>query len=291
MSDLRQYRCPWWGGESALPPEALNCPACGTSVDVRLIADKAGWIELPPLRDMARLQIGRSHCQIEGTYVPVADFNLAAEDHVYFRHHVLLWKDAAVELSRQPLAGAWRRWFAGLPIVMAKAQGPGHVAFSEDAPGELIALPLSAGKSVDVREGSFLVATGQIHYDWFSSNVWYQTKEGTHYPVGLFMDRFTAVDGHGLLLLHGRGNVFVRRLDGQQTLLVKPPSLVYKEPGVTMSICIEHPGGFNQVWQRRFVWLKLSGTGRVAIQSEFKHWEDPPQPVAGFSPNSRIIDW
>lgn len=291
MSDLRPYRCPWCGTESALPAEALNCPACGTSVDVRLIADEAGWIELPPLRDMVRLQIGKSFCQIEGTYVPVADFNLAAEDHVYFRQQVLLWKDSSVELKSQLLAGAWRRFLAGLPLLMAQAQGPGHVAFSQDAPGELIALPLDAGQSVEVREGSFLVATGQIQYNWFRPNVWYRTGLVTRYPVGFFMDRFTAVDRHGLLLLHGRGNVFVRQLDGRQTLYVKPPSLIYKEPGVTMSICIEHPSGFNQFWQRRFVWLKLSGTGRVAIQSEFKHWEDPAQPVSNFSPNSQIIDW
>lgn len=291
MTDLRQYRCPWCGADSALPGDALNCPACGTSVDVRLIADDAGWYELPPIADMARLQIGRSYCQVEGTYVPVADFNLAAEDHVYFRHHVMLWKDPGVELTRMPLAGAWRRFFAGLPIVMAQARGPGHIAFSLDAPGELIALPLDAGQSVEVREGSFLVATGQIHYDWFSSGVWYGTSGSTHYPVGRFMDRFTAVDRHGLLLLHGIGNVFVRRLDGRQSLLVKPPSLIYKDPGVTMSIYIEHPGGFNYVWSRRYLWLKLSGTGRVAIQSAFEHWHDPPYPVRNMPSNSRIVDW
>ena len=290
MGHLRRYRCPWCGAESALPAEALNCPACGTSLDVRLIADDAGWYELPPLRDMAKLQIGQSSCQIEGTYVPVTDFNLAAGDHVYFRHHVLLWKDSRVELKRMSLAGAWRRFFAGLPLVMAQAHGPGRVAFSQDAPGELVALPLNAGQSVDVREGAFLVATGQVHYDWFSPDVWYQTGEGTHYPVGRFMDRFTAVDRHGLLMLHGWGNVFARRLDGRQTLLVKPPSLLFKEPGVTLSIYIEHPGGFNQIWQRRYIWLKLSGTGRVAIQSAFKHWEDPPLPVWRCSPKS-IVKW
>ncbi len=291
MSDLREYRCPWCGMSTALPAETRTCPACGTPVDVRLIRDDAGWCELPPLRDMARLQIGRSMCQIEGSYVPVADFNLAAEDHIYFRHHVLLWKDPAVQVTRMPLAGAWRRFFAGLPIIMAQAHGPGHVAVSQDAPGECLALPLDAGRSVEVREGTFLVATGQIQYDWFSPDVWYSTSEGTHYPVGYFMDRFTATTGHGLLLLHGAGNVFVRQLDGRQTLLVKPPSLVYKEPGVKLSLYIEHPGQFNRVWSRRYVWLKLSGTGRVAIQSAFKHWEDPPRPVRSMSSNSRVVDW
>jgi uncharacterized protein (AIM24 family) len=291
VSDLRPYRCPWCGADSALPADALNCPACGTSVDVRLIADDAGWYQLPPLRDMARLQVGRSMCQVEGTYVPVADFNLAAGDRVYFRHHLLLWKDDRAKLTRLPLAGAWRRFFAGLPVIMAQAEGPGRVALSQDSPGELIAIPLDAGRGVEVREGTFLVATGQVHYDWFTSDVWYWTLPGIHYPLGRFMDRFTAVEGHGLLLLHGAGNVFVRQLDGSQTLLVKPPSLVYKEPGVRLSLYIEHPRGFNRVWSRRYVWLKLSGTGRVAIQSAFKHWEDPPQPVRRMSPGSRVMDW
>lgn len=291
MSGLRPYRCPWCDAESALPVHALNCPACGTAVDVRLVTDDAGWTELPPLRDMARLQIGRSDCQVEGTYVPVAGFRLATVDRVYFRHHVLLWKDPGVELTRLPLAGAWRRLLAGLPIVMAQAHGPGHVAFLQDAPGELIALPLNAGQGVEVCEGSFLVATGQVHYDWLSSGVWYATGEGTHYPVGRFLDRFSAAGQYGLLLLHGRGNLFMRRLDGRQHHLVKPPSLVFQDVGVRLSLLIEHPRGFDNVWQRRYVWLRLSGTGRVAIQSEFEHWEDPPQPVRAMSPNSRIVDW
>jgi uncharacterized protein (AIM24 family) len=290
MSDLRPYTCAWCGASSLLPADALTCLACGASVDVRLITDDAGWYQLPPLRDMARLQIGRTVCQVEGTYLPVADFNLASGDRVYFRHQVLLWKDAGVELTRLPLAGAWRRFFAGLPVIMAQATGPGHVAVSPDAPGELIAIPLDAGRQVEVREGTFLVATGQIHYDWFPSDVWYQAN-GTHYPLGSFMDRFTAVAGHGLLLLHGTGNVFVRQLDGRQTLLVKPPSLVYKEPGVRLSLYIEHPRGFNNYWSRRYVWLKVSGTGRVAIQSAFQHWSDPHFRVLRMSPHSHVVDW
>ena len=37
---------------------------------------------------MARLQFGQSYCQIEGTYVPVADFNLVEGEGVYFAHHL-----------------------------------------------------------------------------------------------------------------------------------------------------------------------------------------------------------
>ncbi len=102
--------------------------------------------QLPGRKDMAKLQFGNSFCQIEGMYVPVADMNLSAEDSVYFTHHVLLWKDPQVNITTMSLAGAWKRMFAGMPLIMTQAQGPGHIAFSQDAPGELIALPLQPGQ-------------------------------------------------------------------------------------------------------------------------------------------------
>ena len=291
MAGPREYTCRWCNHTSASGPDAQNCPSCGAAVNVRLMVDDAGWVQLPPIRDMARLQFGSSRCQIEGTYVPVADIDLAPEDSVYFNHHALLWKEPRTAVTRLPMKGWWRRLWAGLPLVMLQARGPGRIAFSRDAPGELIAVPLEAGASIDVPKGSFLVASGQIRYDWLPSGVWYLTPHGYSYPVGRYLDRFTAVDGHGLLLLHGSGNVFVRQLEAGQALFVKPSALVYADPRVTLSLLIEHPRGFNNYWRRRYVWLCLSGPGRVAIQSAGRHWEDPPEPVSDMSLGSRVIDW
>lgn len=291
MAEPREYACPWCNRTSALAADARTCPACGAAVDVRRTADDAGWVELPPIRDMARLQFGESRCQVEGNYVPVVDFDLSPRDHLYFNHHVLLWKEPRTNLTTMPMRGWWRRLWAGLPLVMVRADGPGRIAFSNDAPGEIIAVPLEAGLSVDVRAGAFLVASGQVHYDWLASGVWYRTAEGWHYPLGRYLDRFTAVDGHGLLLLHGAGNVFVRDLAPGETRLVKPTALVYAEPGVTMALHVEHPRGFNNWWQRRYVWLSLCGPGRVAIQSAGKHWDDPHYPVTAMSVGSRVTDW
>ena len=75
----------------------------------------------------------------------------------------------------------------------------------------MIALPLQKGQTVDVREHLFVVATNHVAYDWFQTNVWFKTKktdsEGhaeyeTHYPIGNYMDRFSAPQSPGLLLLH-----------------------------------------------------------------------------------------
>jgi uncharacterized protein (AIM24 family) len=248
-------KCAWCG--APVEGSGNTCPRCGATLDVNNdvtnMRARSGWGQLPGRKDMAKLQFGNSFCQIEGAYVPVADMKLAPEDHVYFAHHVLLWKDPQVNVTTMPLKGAWKRVFAGLPLIMTQAHGPGHIAFSKDDPGELIPVALQPGESVDVREHMFLAATGNVAYDWFQTGVWFKTQSGndseTHYPVGMFMDRFEAPQTPGLLLLHAGGNVFVRHLAPGQTILVKPTSLIFKDPSVQMHLHFEHPDMyFNIGW-------------------------------------------
>jgi len=274
----RPMRCDWCG--SMIDAAAASCPGCGANVAELGETTRSGWLQLPGRKDMAKLQFGQSVCQIEGVYVPVADMKLAAGDSVYFSHHVLLWKDTQIGISTMPLKGAWKRMFAGMPLIMTQASGPGHIAFSRDAPGELIAVPLHPGQSVDVREHLFLTATGNVVYDWFQSGVWFTTKNGdeteTHYPVGAYMDRFSGTDRPGLLLLHAGGNVFVRTLAPGETMLVKPTAFIFKDPPVQMHLHFEHPQtGFISwgSWGNRYIWLRLIGPGRIAVQSSFPHIE------------------
>jgi uncharacterized protein (AIM24 family) len=270
--------CPWCA--AVIDAKQLSCPRCGATLQSAAVTSESGWKKLPGRKDMAKLQFGYSFCQIEGLYVPVADVKLAASDSIYFTHHVLLWKDPQINITPMQLSGAWKRMFAGLPLIMTQAQGPGHIAFSRDAPGEMIALPLQPGDAIDVREHLFMLATGNVAYDWFMTNVWYTTKSGdekeTHYPVGAFMDRFSAVQSPGLLLLHASGNVFVRELAPGQSLLVKPTALIFKDPSVQMQLHFEHPQtGFSLwgSWSNRYVWLRLWGPGRVGVQSAFERME------------------
>ena len=239
---------------------------------------------------MAKLQFGNSFCQIEGAYVPVADMNLAAGDGVYFAHHVLLWKDPHIDITTMPLAGGWKRLFAGMPLIMSQAQGPGHIAFSMDDPGELIALPLQPGQVIDVREHLFLAATSNVQYGWFPTHIWLQTRNGddteTHYPLGMNMDQFASPQTPGLLLLHAGGNVFVRELAANQSILVKPTALLFKDPRVQMQLHFEHPSSMFSgwgSWSNRYLWLRLTGPGRIAIQSKFEPVEGEARNVTGCS--------
>jgi uncharacterized protein (AIM24 family) len=280
MTTTGTYTCRWC--HTASTGATTSCPACGAPVDVRGRTTESGWEELPAIADMARIQFGQSSAQIAGTYVPTVDMNLAANDGVYFSHHVLLWMDTSVQVGTLPMKGAWTRVMAGLPLVMMEAKGPGHLAFSYDDPGEVVAVPLQPGVALDVRENHFLVATSPVTYDWAQTGVWYTTRNGDetewHYPVGQYIDRFYSQSVPGLLFLHARGNAFVRTLRPGETILIKPPSLLYKDPTVGMKLHVEYPHSgvtFWRSWGNRYLWLRLWGPGRVAVQSAYEHLEDP----------------
>jgi uncharacterized protein (AIM24 family) len=267
-----------------------TCGACGAPIDVALKTAPSGWIALPPARDMAHIQCGSSSLQIAGTVVPAAEFTLAPGDGVYFPHHELLWKDPAVVVTQRGLKGAWKRMLAGLPVHMLDAVGPGRVAFSRDAPGETLAIPLHAGTAVDVREHLFMAATHAVAYDWMESGIWFQTGTGdereTHFPIGALIDRFSAPAGPGLLLVHAHGNAFVRQLAPDEPLFVKPSALIYKDTTVSMWLHFSRPHRGNNVsfftaWAERYMWLGLRGPGRVAIQSAYGHVHDPGGRITG----------
>jgi len=272
-----------WCGAAGIDSGVFSCPGCGAPVGRSRERTGSGWVELPPIADMARLRAGDSTCQIEGTLVPVADFNLAAGDFVYFAHHVLLWRDPSVRLERMPLSGGFNRVLAGLPVVMTEAHGPGHVAFSRDEPGEMIALPLEAGQRVDVREHLLLAATRAVAYGCIDPGVWYRTEHARHYPLGQSMDRFTAHAKPGLLLLHASGNVFVRELAPQETLLVRAAALIFKDPSVHVALQIDYPTAYG-LGGHRLMWVHLTGPGRVAVRSAYERDEDRMERIVEQSP-------
>jgi uncharacterized protein (AIM24 family) len=307
------YTCPYCRQSSSGAEE--SCPRCGAPVDVQLRTTAAGWTELPPIADMARIQAGSSQVEVSGRSVPVAEWNLAASDAVYFPHHVLVWQDPSVVLSPLSLRRGWKRMRAGLPLVMLSARGPGRIAFSHDTPGEIVALPLQAGGAVDVCEGRLLVASQGVGYDWQDSNVWYSASSHAgaadsgagvgllntglriagmfdddvdvgdrddevewHYPVGQYLDRFSAGDQPGLVMIGAGGAAFTRDLAQGETLLVKPPSLLFKEPTVAMQLHVEYPAAgvkFWRTWGNRYLWLRLWGPGRVGIESCYRPDLDP----------------
>src|SRR5947199_5145692 len=214
---------------------------------------------------MTEFQFGASACQVEGEIVPVAEINLGQGDSIFFEHHVLLWNDDATKMSVLPLTGCVKRALAGMPFIISVAHGPGRVAFSRDATGELVVLPLHPGMELDVREHAFLLASHSIQYSFVRikglANV-------LHGGSGMFMDRFITAQYPGLLMLHGNGDVLERTLRPGEKIMVEPGGFLYKDAGVQMQ-AIQLPVKIGLM--RHIYMAEMTGPGRVGIQSAYVH--------------------
>jgi uncharacterized protein (AIM24 family) len=262
---FERLKCPWC--QSLNVRSAVACQACGAPLDVANLVSESGWRECPRIRDMTEIHFSNSTCQVEGEIVPVAEINLSPGDAIFFEHHVMLWKDGTVPLTLMPLSGGLKRAFGGMPFLISVATGPGRIAFSRDATGELVVLPLHPGMEIDVREHAFLLSSHQIQYSFVRIKGLANILFGGQ---GMYMDRFVTAGSPGLLILHGYGNVFERTLKPGESIMLEPGAFLYKDSSVTMDVEFQKLGtGF--FGGATMSLARVTGPGRVGIQSMYVH--------------------
>jgi uncharacterized protein (AIM24 family) len=264
VPSVEMIECQWCHAQNQ--PGTTSCQTCGAPLDERDKVSDSGWREAPRLRDMTEFQFLGSTCQVEGELVPVAEVSLHPQDGVYFEHHVLLWKDESVPLSSLNTGGGMKRTIGGMPHIVTVANGPGRIAFSRDAPGELVVLPLHPGMELDVREHAFLVASHNIQYSFVRIKGLVNLLHGGN---GMYIDRFVTAGQPGMLLLHGNGNVLERTLRAGEKILVEPGGFLYKDSTVQMQAA-QMP--LKTGMMRHGMYLaEMTGPGRVGIQSMYVH--------------------
>lgn len=200
---------------------------------------------------------------LDGGLVPALTVDIAPERGVYFEHHTLLWKSTGVTIGVKRLAGAFNRFFSGMPIFMTEAQGSGPIAFSRDGVGQIFPLHLSRGQEIDIREHQFLAATDSVSYS-------FQRVQGLANILfgnsGFFIDKFTATDNDGVVFLYGYGNVFEVNLGAGEQIDVEPSAWLYKDPSVQMDTTLTNLStGF--LGGSSFTLNRFTGPGRLGIQS------------------------
>ncbi len=206
--------------------------------------------------------------RIEGELVPVLHVVLDGTRGLFFEHHVVLWKDPNLLIGIHPMAGAFKRVVAGMPIFMTETQSPGEIAFSRDDPGHVLSLHLPPGRSIYVREHQFLAATTGIDYTFTRvRGIGNMLFGGT----GFFIDRFQAGGAEGVVWLHGYGNVFEKMLLAGESIDVEGGGWIYRDETVSMQPAVYglKTGGFGGSGQ--LVFNRFTGPGRVGIQSAYVH--------------------
>ena len=181
--------------------------------------------------------------------------------------------------------------FAGLPLIMTQAQGPGHIAFSQDDARRDDLASAAARRGGRRARALFLVATEQRRNTTGSTPASGSTRRTATTPRPTIPSACSWTGSprrkpRDCLLLHAAGNVFVRELAPGQTILVKPTALIFKDPTVQMQLHFEQPSvQWNAwgSWGNRYMWLRLSGPGRVAIQSVYPPMEGESARITGLS--------
>ena len=261
---MDRIECQWCKAQNE--PERTSCSTCGAPLDEKNLVSDSGWSEAPRLRDMTEFRFSNSTCQVEGEIVPVAELALAPGDAVFFEHHVMLWKEPGVPMAAMNTGGGMKRTLGGMPHILSISQGPGRIAFSRDAAGEIVVLPLHPGMEIDVREHGFLIGTHSLNYSFVRIK---GLTNLLHGGSGMYMDRFITQNYPGLLLLHGNGNVFQKTLQPGEKMLIEPGGFLYKDSTVAMNtVQMDIKTGM----MRRGMYLaEMTGPGRVGIQSMYIH--------------------
>ncbi|MGC8461462.1 MAG: AIM24 family protein [Candidatus Dormibacteria bacterium] len=279
------YTCPWCGTQST--GTTTSCPACGAPTDIRLRVDSSGWVELPPIKGMTRIQCNNTQLQIHGSMAPVVEANVGQGDALDFLHHVLLWRDDQIQLAQVNPPGGWKRLIGGLPVFLTQAQGPGRLCISRRMPGELIALPIHPGQALESKESTFLLATHSLTYSFVTAPTWFNTRDSDnnleyHFPIGQFLDIFAAQSElPGLVIMHAIGNGFVRNLQANESILIQPSSFLFKDSSVLLTMHLETAHGApsplftGMTLFPSYLWLRATGPGRIGIQSVTELVESP----------------
>ncbi len=204
---------------------------------------------------------------LSGELVPVLTVELDAGNPIYFEHHILLWKNPSINIDIKAMKGMLKRMIAGMQIFITQAHGPGEIAFSRDGAGHIIPLHLKPSEEIHVREHQFLAATSSIDYTFERvRGIGTMLFGGT----GLFIDKFRASGGEGVLWLHGYGNVFEKILAPGEQIDIEPGGWLYKDAQVRMETQIQglSTGLFSSM---NLVMNRFTGPGRVGIQSMYLH--------------------
>ena len=192
---------------------------------------------------------------------------------------------------------------AGLPIVMVQATGPGHDRVLPRH-GRRDHRPTGAGRRGRRRPRAPPARRhAGVGYDWYDSGIWYSTsgRDPADTAPGPACSRWASTDrattttrnaatrplalpggpvprpvhrrrpARAVLIAAG-GNAFIRDLAEGETILVKPPALLFKDPTVAMQMHVEYPHAgmkFWRSWGNRYLWLRLWGPGRVGLESPY----------------------
>jgi uncharacterized protein (AIM24 family) len=207
--------------------------------------------------------------EIMGRVIPILVLEVGENLDVSFDPKLVIWKEPGVNISFKTEGGVvgtlgsmFKRTVAGSSSMLARASGKGKFCLGRGEPGAIMALEMSRGERVQVREGAFLAATDGISCDFERNSGIGNVLFG---GSGMFLGVFEATRS-GILYVHGLGDIEIIELLRTESVDVVTHAWLWKDSSVDMTLV--GAGLANAVMGvGSLVMHRFTGPGRVAIQT------------------------
>ena len=209
--------------------------------------------------------------RINGTTMPVLEFQLEPNDAIISEAGELSWMSANVQMTTHTqyaggggIFGAIKRVAGGGSLFMTEYRamnGPGELAFATRVPGHILPVEVGQGYEYMIHRHGFLCGTAGIQI-----GVGFQQSLGAGIfgGTGFLLQRLS---GQGTAWLELSGEIVVRDLQPGETLLVHPGHVGAFQAGVGFQITMVR-GIRNLVFGGDGLFLAaLTGPGRIWLQT------------------------
>lgn len=204
--------------------------------------------------------------EIQGKPYPVATVTLEANESIVCQKGGMSWVTPNVQMQTKggSLGKMFGRALTGESLfqnIYTAQGGPGLIAFAAAAPGEIMAVELSAGKSIVAQKSAFLASESGV-----TQEVFFQKKisAGFFGGEGFIMQKFT---GNGLLLLEIDGSVVTYDLAPGQSMMIDTGHLAAMEETCSMSVETVKGIGNALLGGEGLFNTKVTGPGRIWLQT------------------------
>lgn len=205
--------------------------------------------------------------EIKGTPLPVVVCNLEAGESLKTEKGAMSWMSGNMQMETNAGGGLGKmfsRAISGESIfqnVYTSQGGPGMIAFASSFPGNILAMEVSANRTVIAQKSAFLASEKDVNMEIF-----FQKKLGAGFfgGEGFIMQKFT---GNGMVFLEIDGSIVEYDLAPGETMILDTGHLAVMDG--TVSIDIQTVKGVGNVLfgGEGLFNTKVTGPGHVWLQT------------------------
>lgn len=203
--------------------------------------------------------------EIKGDTLPVAVCSLQRGEALYCEAGAMSWMTDGIRMETEGggIGKVFGRMFSGETLFRNRytAERDGEIAFASSFPGSIIAVELSAGRTVIAQKRSFLACDSGVDMEIFFQK---RLGKGFFGGEGFIMQKFS---GNGTVLLEIDGSAVEYLLEAGQRMIVDTGHLAMMDG--TCSIDIEMVRGAKNIFLggEGLFNTYISGPGKIVLQT------------------------